>query len=75
MKIQKTIKLLSGLVLTGCFIITQQTVAQTWGGVNGDVYDVWVVNSDQSDHWSYLRLQTSNNRAWNMVNQGDLWWG
>lgn len=51
-----------------------------WGNGYGTKYDRWTINDDYTSHWSYLRLQTGqekydNGQAWNMVNQGDLWWG
>lgn len=77
----KTTKLLGSLALACCFMITQQATAQSWGNGSGNSADRWTVNSDNSNHWSYLRLQISNTRAWNMINQGEgneygsLWWG
>ena len=49
--------------------------AQTYGPGTGTYLDRYTVNDDNSNHWSVLRLQTSTDRAWNMVNQGTLWWG
>lgn len=45
--------------------------AQTFGGHWGTPQDNWVVNDDRSNHYSILRLQTSNNKAVNMINKGD----
>lgn len=66
-------KVLIALVMLCSMVLTSN--AQSWGGGAGTKYDRWTVNDDNSNHWSYLRLQTYNNRAWNMVNQGYLWWG
>ena len=48
----------------------------TQGITTGTNYDAYVINRDNSNRWSYLRLQTggSNNtpaKAWNILNQGD----
>ena len=48
--------------------------SQNWGSRTGTGADAYVINSDNSNNWTYLRLQTSNNRAWNILNQGDLKW-
>lgn len=46
MKIQKTIKLLRGLALAGCFLITQQAVAQKLLGSGSAYYNVLGVGTD-----------------------------
>ncbi len=50
--------------------------AQTWSDQgNGTYLDRFTINDDNSNHWSQLRLQVSNNNGWNMINEGYLWWG
>lgn len=52
--------------------------AQNWGSRTGCNQDGYVINSDQSYHWSFLRLNTGNgsggNAAWSMLNQNGLTW-
>lgn len=62
-------------MILSCFMAVQEVTAQTWGGGAGTKFDRWTVNDDNSDHWSYLRLQVGNSHGWGMVNQGHLWWG
>ena len=38
-------------------------------------YDNLIINADNTNAWSLLRLQTCTDRQWNMVNDGSLWWG
>lgn len=62
------------LVLLFTFII-QNTFSQTaWGSNTGTNSDNYIINDDKSNNFSSLRLQTSNNRAWTMVNMGNLSW-
>ncbi len=77
MKNYKPIKLMiSSLAVTGCTILFQQATAQNWSNYGaGHNYDRWTVNGDNSNDWSHLRLQASNTHAWNLLNEGDLWWG
>ena len=50
--------------------------AQTWSDQgNGTYLDRFTINDDNTDNWSQLRLQVSNNNGWNMINEGYLWWG
>ncbi len=84
MNTKKNSRLLGGLMLAGCFMmITQPAAAQSWGGgVTGIDHNGYTINNDDSNHWSYLRLQTDDDRGWNIVNSGvtndelgSLWWG
>ncbi len=68
--------MLSSLVIASCTMLFQQVAAQTWSNAgNGTGLDRWTVNDDNSNHWAHLRLQASTTHAWNMLNEGDLWWG
>ena len=76
MRTKKTLKWgIGSVVILSCFMSFQHTKAQTWSNAgSGHHYDRWTVNDDNSNHWSHLRLQVGNTHAWNVVNQGDLWW-
>lgn len=85
MRTKKTIKLvINSLIVTVYFITTQDLSGQTWGGSHqgdGTNKPFYVINAPNHDHWAFLRLQTSSDRAWSMVNEGtdndagSLWWG
>ncbi|WP_109832654.1 hypothetical protein [Reichenbachiella versicolor] len=71
-----TIQKVTCVVMILCSIfLNQLSYAQFWGSAKGTDRDRYTINDDNSNHYSYLRLQTSGDRGWNMVNQGDLWWG
>lgn len=77
MKAKKTIQLHSNILMViSCFMITWQASAQTFGSNRtGNSFDGWVINHENSNHWTFIRFQTSTNKAWNIVNEGDFWWG
>ncbi len=76
MNTKKTINVFRGLAIIGCFMIAQQAAAQNWpGSQTGPNEGRWILNKNKSNAWAHMRLQVSNDRAWNMINQGDLWWG
>ncbi len=50
------------------------------GSQQGYNKDCFVINQDANNYWSYLRLQAGGQGGslaygWNMVNEGNLWWG
>ncbi len=64
--------MLLGMLCLVCMLCKQSSIAQENGGRSGTREDGWVINHDNSNHWSYLRLQTSNNRGWNIINNNAL---
>ncbi len=75
MKAKRTITLHGSLLMViGCFMITWQASAQIHGSRTGTGYDGYVINNDNSNHWSVLRLQTFTDKAWNILNQNGLAW-
>jgi len=77
MNAKKTTKVLRGLAVAGCFMIAQQTVAQSWSnvGYKETSSEIYVINNDESNRWTALRLQSSDDHGWNINNEGFLWWG
>ena len=77
MNTKKTTTVLRGLALAGCFMIVQQATAQSSWDTNatGVNHGIYVINTDDSNYWCKLRLQAGTTNAWNINNQGDLWWG
>lgn len=53
------------------FMFPSTSWAQNQGGITGTFADTYVINKDNNNVFSSLRLQTSNDRGWNMVNRGD----
>ena len=78
MKTKRTITfLISSLTMISCFISAHQAEAQSsWSGnYNGTSDQGYVINEGRANYWTYLRLQSGNNHAWNINNEEDLWWG
>ncbi len=75
----KSIPYLHQRLLLVLFLLSFTTMlsAQSWTNkAQGTNFDYWVINQDKSNHWSSLRLQVSNNQAWNMyhANGNSLYW-
>ncbi len=65
------------LSLALLLLASTSVTAQTWSSSHDGTNDeYWVINTDNSNHWSSLRLQVSSNQAWNMshANGNSLYW-
>ncbi|NJM94311.1 MAG: shufflon system plasmid conjugative transfer pilus tip adhesin PilV [Cytophagales bacterium] len=57
---------LTVLILSNLYL---ESKAQVYGGLTGHSYDTWIINNDNSNHHSVVRLQSGHN-AWMLTNQG-----
>lgn len=60
------------LLTIAVLLFAGNSFGQSYGATTGTNLDQFVINNDLSNHWSALRLQTSNNRGWTLFNEGSL---
>jgi trimeric autotransporter adhesin len=71
-------KFIATMLILCALVASNKVLAQATGyhssSKGGQNADRWVINENNSEYWSYLRLQSGTTEAWNIANEGSLKW-